>query len=285
MRQLRGSCRRLGSWLVAMLTALPGTLLAGSTSFAAEPVWCHKVRAGDTLSSIARRYKVSLAKLRGVNAPGIPRTLPVGRTLALPPLVTLPQDDVPWTTAALRARTGHLRLENRGAERDDLTRMRDLGMVTRFRKAGLLVPLRAETATYYVAGVAPPLRVARPWTRRFVEQFAAALHGLFGTRLRVTSLTRTTLWQLALRRTNASAAAASGPLGSSHLTGASVDLSKRGLSAKTTSWMRTVLRRLHAQRLVHATEEFHEPHFHVLVRRRYAAYAATLGSPLLIGGC
>ncbi|MGH7277457.1 MAG: DUF5715 family protein, partial [Candidatus Rokuibacteriota bacterium] len=273
------------SSLWPLLAAVSGALLMTGVSVAAEPVWCHKVRSGDTLTGIARRYRVPLGKLLKVNGPGAQAPLRVGAKVALPALKALPEASLRLRNRALRARVGHLRVENAAAARDDLSRMRDLDMVRRFRRAELLVPLPAETSTYYVAGVASSLRVARPWTKRFVEQLAAALHGLFGTRLRVTSLTRTMTLQLALRRTNANAAPARGPVWSTHLTGASVDISRHALSREATVWLRTVLRRLSANGVVHAIEEFREPHFHVLVRRRYATYAATLGSPLLIGGC
>ena len=60
------------------------------------------------------------------------------------------------------------------ATRDRLSRIRDLAMVERLRRKGFLVPVPSETPTYYVEGVEPRLRVARPWTRRFIEQLADA---------------------------------------------------------------------------------------------------------------
>ncbi|MBI2160017.1 MAG: hypothetical protein HYU25_06535 [Candidatus Rokubacteria bacterium] len=74
---------------------------------------------------------------------------------------------------------------------------------------------------------------------------------------------------------------------STHLTGGggAVDISKRQLSELEIDWLRTVLQRLTADSLIHEIEEFNEPHFHVLVRRRYGAYSRTRPSPLLIRGC
>jgi hypothetical protein len=72
---------------------------------------------------------------------------------------------------------------------------------------------------------------------------------------------------------------------STHLTGAAVDISKRSLSEAEIAWLRTVLARLKARGLIHAAEEFREPHFHVLVRKVYATYARALRSPILAGGC
>jgi hypothetical protein len=163
--------------------------------------------------------------------------------------------------------------------------MRDLDMVQRFRRAGLLVPVAVERPTYVVASVPEPLRVARPWTRRFIEHVAGALHRRFGTRLKITSLTRTPARQLALRRINLNAAPSHGPVRSTHLTGASVDIAKQPLSIREVEWLRSVLWGLTAQRLVQAIEEFNEPHFHVLVRKRYGNYATVRGVPLFEAGC
>ena len=76
---------------------------------------------------------------------------------------------------------------------------------------------------------------------------------------------------------------ARGRVQSTHLTGAAVDISKRGLGEPQVMWLRTVLQRLERRRLVYAAEEFREPHFHVFVRKRYLSYARRLPSPLLVG--
>lgn len=163
--------------------------------------------------------------------------------------------------------------------------MRDLAMVRRFRRAGLLVGVPSETRTYYVTGVESSLRVTRPWTKLFIDQVAGAFYELFERRLRITSLTRTWGAQRALTRINPSAAPAHGPVQSTHLTGAAVDLSKRFLSEGEIAWFRTVLWRLKRRGLIDVAEEFREPHFHVFVRRGYGGYGPTLSSPLLAGGC
>jgi hypothetical protein len=183
---------------------------------------------------------------------------------------------------ALRTWPGRLRQESAAAARDRLSRMSDLAMVKRFRRAGLLVPLPAEAGTYYVSGVHGALRVARPWTKRFIEQVSRAFHHLFTRRLRITSLTRTRAVQQRLLRTNLGAAPARGPVPSTPLTGAAVDVSKRSLSRTQVAWLRAVLARLRQRGLIHVVEEFHEPHFHVMVRRRYRKPGLASGRA---GGC
>jgi hypothetical protein len=200
-------------------------------------------------------------------------------------LIGLHKGSVGFLAMPLRARAGSLRRENAAATRDDLSRVASDRMLTRFRRARLVVSVPASTRTYYVSGVPGFLRFARPWTKRFIEQLAAAKRRAFGTPLRITGLTRTRSYQKALGTTNGNAAPAHGHSQSTHLTGAAVDISKRLLSTREIDWMRAVLWRLTADGLVHAIEEFRQPHFHVLVRKRYGASARTLVSPLLIEGC
>lgn len=274
------ACRLLGlSGMVAL------SLVLTQTSSAAAPVWCHQVRPGDTLSAIARRYGVAVDELRGLNRLAPKAILRPRRILVLPTVHALRSGRLDLTRPPLVASPRRLNRESAAAVRDRLSRMRDATMVERFRRAGLLVAVAPETQTYYVAGVDASLRVTRPWTKVFIEQVGGAFHELFGKRLRVTSLTRTTAAQHALARINPSAAPAHGPVQSTHLTGAAVDLSKRSLSEAEIGWLRTVLWRLKRRSLIDAAEEFREPHFHVLVRRRYGEYGGTLGSPVLAGGC
>jgi hypothetical protein len=251
------------SWWVVLVASLAVTLL-GSIDATAEPAWCH------------HRYGTSVEELRRLNRTGAKAT-PRGRSV----LMLLPT----LTHRPLLATAGRLRRESAAAAVDGLSRMRNDRMTSRFRRAGLLVAIPVETRTYYVAGVRTSLRVARPWVRTFVEHVAAAFHRFFGHRLRITSLTRTTITQLALRRINPSAAPADGVVRSTHLTGAAVDLSKRDLSDVEAAWLRTVLHRLRRRSLVHVVEEFGQPHFHVMVRRRYADYSRRHGSPVLSTGC
>jgi len=269
-----------------MFGALVFVLLLIQSSYAGEAVWCHQVRRGDTLAAIARRYGIEVDELRGLNRLGSKAALRPRRILMLPTIHALRNGRLDLTRPPLVATLGRLSRESAAATRDRLSRMRDLAMVERFRRAGLLVVVPPETRTYHVAGVDSSLRVTRPWTKLFIEQVAGAFHELFGKRLRITSLTRTTAAQHALERINPSAAPAHGPIQSTHLTGAAVDLSKSLLSEAEIAWFRTVLWRLKGERaLIDVAEEFREPHFHVMVRRGYGEYATTLASPVLAGGC
>lgn len=271
--------------LLAFAPAFTLVLLLAQVSHATGPVWCHEVRPGDTLHAIARHHGVSVKELRGLNRLA-PKAIPRPRQmLMLRTVHDLRRGSLDLSRPPLAATPRRLDRESAAAQRDRLSRMRDLTMVYRFRRAGLLVDLPPRTRTYYVQGVSPALRLTRPWSLEFIEHMAQVFHHLFDKPLRITSLTRTRSHQRALLRRNPSAAPAAGPVQSTHLTGAAVDISKLGLSEREVAWLRTVLARQRARGVIHVAEEFGEPHFHVLVRRAYASYTRALGSPILTGGC
>jgi LysM repeat protein len=249
------------------------------------PVWCHVVRSGESLGAVARRVGTSPARLRQLNA--LDRGAPVrpGDVLVLPAVERLRNARLASFAAPIPASRGHLVRDNARADADGLSRLRTRASLDRFVRAGLLVPLPEETRGFRVVGVPPWRRVARPWTRRFVQQLGEAVHALFGSRLRVTDLTRTATVQEALGEWNGNAAPARGPIASTHLTGGAVDLSKVEHSDVELAWLRLVLGRLTARGLVSAIEEFAQPHFHVLVFRAYARHGVRLRAPAAIGGC
>jgi hypothetical protein len=178
----------------------------------------------------------------------------------------------------LVANASSQRIQNARADADDLSRMTGDAMVQRFRRAGLLVPVSAATSTFYLQQVPRKLRYLRPWTRLFLTRLSRQFHARFGTRLRITGLVRTAAYQRTLDRYNANAAAASGPLRSSHLTGATLDISKRFMTRAHVQWMRRVLYDLRQRDVLYALEEFSQPCFHVMVYRSYKDYVRALAS-------
>ncbi len=170
------------------------------------------------------------------------------------------------------------RIQNLQADSEDLSRMRNVAMVQRFARGNYLVPVPWETDTYYLHNIAPPYRYCRPWTRIFLQRLSAQYYSRFHERLRITSLVRTTGSQTRLARSNANAADAVGSLRSSHLTGASIDISKRFMSPEGQQWIRNVLYSLKQQGYLYAIEEFYQPTFHVMVYRSYPTYVRGLHS-------
>jgi LysM repeat protein len=289
VRQRSPGERRPGpvlTWAAGLAAAVGLAIPLGAAERSpAGSAWCHEVRRGDSLAAVARRTGTSVERLRHLNAMRGHEVLPAGQIIALPALARLRSGNLPLAGDPMPARPGQVARENAAADRQRLSRMHTRAQLDRFVRVGLLVPVAPSAPGVRVVGVPRWRRVARPWTRQFVHQLGAALHQLFGSHLRVTDLTRTEAVQTALLATNLNAAPARGPHRSSHLTGASVDLSKTGHSEAELSWLRLVLRRLAGRGVLSAIEEFVQPHFHVMVFRGYTGYARRLRHPVLIGGC
>jgi len=162
--------------------------------------------------------------------------------------------------------------QNERADDDNLSRMQDVAMLNRFVHSGYLVSVPASTSSYYIHNLPAQYRYARPWTKLFLTRLSRQYYRKFGDRLRVTSLVRTERRQRRLAHVNANAAKAVGDSRSSHLTGATIDISKRFMSAAERRWMRDVLYTLRQQGYIYAIEEFYQPTFHIMVYRNYPEY-------------
>ncbi len=68
---------------------------------------------------------------------------------------------------------------------------------------------------------------------------------------------------------NGNAAPAEGDNASPHLTGATIDIAKKGLSMTEIGWMRAYLMPLQAAGKIDVEEEFYQACFHITVYRAY----------------
>jgi len=164
-------------------------------------------------------------------------------------------------------------IQNAHADAENLSRMRDVAMIHSFARHGYLVSVPSSTRAYYLHAIPAPYRYCRPWTRLFLDRLSRQFYARFRQRLRVTSLVRTVGRQRMLTRINDNAADATGELQSSHLTGATVDISKHSMSEAERNWMRNVLYSLRQSGHLYAIEEFQEPVFHIMVYASYPQYA------------
>ena len=176
--------------------------------------------------------------------------------------------------ANLRADSKSQARQNQRADADRLSRMANDEMVARWTRLKLLVPIPAKTNDYYLHSLARQRRYLRPWAKLFLDRLSKQYRARFGRPMRVTSLLRTVSYQNNLRRRNANAAPATGPKASSHLTGACLDISKKGMTRAQQSWVRNVLLSLHGKGYLYAVEEFYQPVFHIMVHRKYEDYVA-----------
>jgi len=165
--------------------------------------------------------------------------------------------------------------QNRLADDYDLSRMNSAAVIRRMVKSGYLVQIPRRGYGYYVdrrlgRGYArrDVLYYARPWVKKFLvregEHFADRFDG---ARFKVSSLVRTEGYQERLKARNVNAAPGDDDdTRSPHLTGAAVDISKKGMSARQLAWMRNHLVALQELGWVIATEEMATNSFHVFVR-------------------
>lgn len=175
----------------------------------------------------------------------------------------------------LRAKPSSQLTQNQRADEENLSRIRDRAMLRRFVRAGLLEPVPSRTRYYYTRYIPRDYHYLRPWSKLFLDRLSRQHYARFKKPLRVTSMVRTASMQARLAGRNTNAADAHGPRRSSHLTGATLDISKAGMSAEQIEWMRGVLHALKEQGYLYAVEEFSQPTFHIMVFRNYTDYVVT----------
>jgi hypothetical protein len=173
---------------------------------------------------------------------------------------------------SLRADSESQLMQNRRAAEDRLGFIEDEQMVGRYSRLKLLEPIPARTRNYYVYKVPASRRYLRPWSKLFLDRLSQQFRARFGKPLRVTSLVRTEEYQETLQGRNGNAASAQGPKRSTHLTGACLDISKKGMRSSEILWMRRVLDSLKQKGYLFAVEEFSQPNFHIMVFRNYTEY-------------
>ena len=151
-------------------------------------------------------------------------------------------------------------------------------MVRRFHSLGLLVRVHSATSSYYLHSIPAKFRGPAALVWLFLTRLGRQFHDRFGSRLRVTGLIRTGHYQRRLDVRNANAAPASGDDASTHLTGATLDISKRFMTQAEQRWTRRVLAQLRRRGVLYAIEEFYQPCFHVMVYKDYGDYVKEITS-------
>lgn len=134
----------------------------------------------------------------------------------------------------------------------------------------LLVPIPVSSALSVNTELPATHRYCRPWTASFLADLARAHDTAFHRPLEVSSAVRTMEYQKRLMEINGNAAPAEGDIVSPHLTGATVDIAKDGLSRDEISWMRRRLLALEAAGKIDVEEEFRQACFHITVYKTYA---------------
>jgi hypothetical protein len=138
---------------------------------------------------------------------------------------------------------------------------------------GELVPVEDSDSLVVAANLAENHRYCKPWTRDFLEDLGEAYYQEFHVPVVATSLVRTAEQQRRLRRQIRNAAPEGGATASTHLTGVTVDILKRGMTVKQHAWLEQYLLPLKQAGVIEPIEERHQPVFHIVVFNTYGALA------------
>jgi hypothetical protein len=181
--------------------------------------------------------------------------------------------------APLRGSLESLERQNEKLEAEGLERIEDETDLANRIADGVLVPVPESSGLTINAALPAEHRYCRPWTARFLANLAHAHDAAFHRPLEVSSAVRTVAYQRRLMWTNGNAAPAEGDVVSPHLTGATVDIAKSGMSRSELAWMRRQLLALEDAGKIDVEEEFHQSCFHITVYKTYAP-SKTLRAPL-----
>lgn len=162
------------------------------------------------------------------------------------------------------------RIQNEQADQDGLERLQNDKDFDELKKDKRLIPL----------SVVPGLKIrdldkkwhfCRPWTAQFLEDLVEAHRKEKNLRNRIlfiTSAVRTSERQVEIAKRNPNAVEADDDSPSAHLTGAAIDITKRGMPRQQIEWMRRTLQPLHGK-MIYVVEEFRQPCFHIMVYKNY----------------
>jgi hypothetical protein len=171
--------------------------------------------------------------------------------------------------APLRGSLESLERQNSRLDAEGLERIQDEDDLAARIARGLLVPVPVSSALTVNEALPPTHRYCRPWTARFLAELAREHEAVFHRPLEVSSAVRTVEYQQRLMRINGNAAPAEGDIVSPHLTGATIDIAKEGLTREEIGWMRRRLLALEAQGKIDVEEEFRQSCFHITVYKTY----------------
>jgi hypothetical protein len=159
--------------------------------------------------------------------------------------------------------------QNDKTEDDSLERIEDEDDLADRIARKVLVPVPASASLTVNGDLPENHRYCRPWTARFLGDLAKVHEALFHKPIEVSSAVRTVEYQKQLIETNGNAAAAEGDVVSPHVTGATVDIAKEGLSKQEMGWMRSWLLPLEKAGKIDVEEEFKQACFHITVYKAY----------------
>jgi uncharacterized protein YcbK (DUF882 family) len=207
---------------------------------------------------VAGKHTRSSRKLTKITVPAV-RTAP--RTVAKLQKINL--------ASPLRGSHESLLRQNQIADQEGLERIADSNDLAIKVQNKELVALPVSNGLLVNPSMEPGRRYCRRWTAKFLTDLAVIHAQRFHGPLQVTSAVRTVEMQRALLKVNGNAAPAEGDVASPHLTGAAVDIAKKGLSMSEIAWMRAWLLPLQQAGKIDVEEEFVQSCFHISVYKDY----------------
>lgn len=171
--------------------------------------------------------------------------------------------------APLRGSLESLIRQNEKTNADNLERIEDDADLQARITGGQLVRVPESSGLAVNPELPVDRRYCRPWTAAFLKDLSHAHEAQFHRSFEVSSAVRTVEYQKHLMRTNGNAAPAEGDIASPHLTGATIDIAKRGLTRTEIYWMRDRLNSLQAAGKIDVEEEFRQSCFHITVYKSY----------------
>jgi hypothetical protein len=171
--------------------------------------------------------------------------------------------------ASLKGSKQSMLLQNQEADREGLVRIKNTIQLERFIKDSLLVSIQKIENVTLDYRMSDSFSYVKPVTALFIKNSSAYYFKNFGLYWQVNSAVRPTENQKYLRNSNSNAAPTSGPLASTHSTGATIDISYLGMSDKQMKWMRNYLLYCEAKCWIEATEEHSQTVFHIMVFQSY----------------
>jgi hypothetical protein len=170
----------------------------------------------------------------------------------------------------LRGSYESLLRQNEKTEDDSLERIEDDDDLADRIARKMLVPVPVSSALNVNQNLPENRRYCRPWTASFLNDLARAHAAEFHHPLEVSSAVRTVAYQKQLMKVNGNATAAEGDVASPHLTGASIDIAKQGLTRQEIGWMRAWLLPQETAGKIDVEEEFRQACFHITIYKSYA---------------
>lgn len=229
---------------------------AGSPTSAAAAPAGHTVAvagAGDPLAATASEEAFAVGQIASLNVPRV------------------------YGRYALRGTHDSLVRQNERVELESLERIEDDIDLQNRIASGSLVRVPESGGLMVNPGLPEDRRYCRPWTAEFLTDLSRAYEVQFHKPLIVSSAVRTVEFQKHLMRVNHNAAEAEGDIVSPHLTGATIDIAKSGLSRREMQWMRDHLFAYQTAGVIDVEEEFRQRCFHITVYKNYSPASSPAG--------